>query len=49
MAKKPDVKMINKANVLLDREKLKKDFRYSYKGLTSGVTKFDGDFAFSTK
>lgn len=50
MAKKPDVKMINKANVLLDRENLTKDFRYSYMALTSGVTKIhDGDFAFSTK
>ena len=50
MAKKPDVEMINKANVLLDPESLTKDLRYSYKALTSGVTKIhDGDFAFSTK
>ena len=49
MAKKPDVEMINKADVLLDPESLTKDVRYSYKALTSGVTKIrDGDFAFST-
>ena len=49
MAKKPDIEMINKANVPLDRERLTKDSRYSYKALTSGVTEIrDGDFAFST-
>ena len=50
MAKKPNVQMINKADVLLDPDSLSKDLRYSYKALTSGVTKIrDGDFAFSTK
>ena len=49
MAKKPDVEMINKTDVLLDPENLTKDLRYSYKALTSGVAKIhDGDFAFST-
>ena len=49
MAKRPDVEMINKANVLLDPDSLTKDLRYSYTALTSGVTKIsDGDFAFST-
>ena len=49
MARKPDVEIINKANVVLDPESLTKDFRYSYKALTSRVTKIrDGDFAFST-
>ena len=49
MARKSDVEMINKANVLLDPESLTKDLRYSYKALTSRVTKIrDGDFAFST-
>ncbi len=49
MAKKPDVEMINKADVLLDPNSLTKDLRYNYKALTSGVTKIrDGDFAFST-
>jgi len=49
MAKKPDVEMINKADVFLDREGLTKDLRYSYEALTSGVAKIrDGDFAFST-
>jgi len=49
MAKRPDVEMINKADVPLDPESLTKDLRYSYKALTTGVTKIrDGDFAFST-
>ncbi len=49
MAKKPDVEMINKADVQLDPKTLTKDMRYSYKALTSGVTKIhDGDFAVST-
>jgi hypothetical protein len=49
MAKKPDIELINKANVALDPESLTKDLRYSYKALTTGVTKIrDGDFAFST-
>ncbi len=49
MAKKPDVEMMNKTDVPLDRESLTKDLRYNYQALTSGVTRIrDGDFAFST-
>ncbi len=49
MARKPDIEMINKTNVPLDPDSLTKDVRYSYKALTSGITKIrDGDFAFST-
>ncbi len=48
MAKRSDVEMINKTDVLLDPQGLTKDARYSYKALTSGVTKIrDGDFALS--
>ncbi len=49
MAKRPDIEIINKANVVLEPESLTKDLRFNYKALTSEVTKIrDGDFAFST-